>query len=172
MSQGDQYTIRPALAWSFSTIATLSDRMYGSITDSCRSLLIASGGGTAYVEVNLTWTQRSLSEVVQFMMFLPRRRAWMEAVNGFRCMIINCLALFWVWYQQIPNTPVSGVQLEHCLVCLWTCPSFLQHSILSILLYRLQTNKFSQSVVALGGRLWRARITCVQGLTLAALRAI
>ena len=91
----------------------------------------------------------------------------MGAVNGFRCMIIAFTFLGAVPADSCHT--ISGVQPGHCLVCLLTRQSYLQHS---ILLYRLHTNKFPQMVLTLEGRLRRARITWVQGLTLAALRAI
>ena len=42
----------------------------------------------------------------------------------------------------------------------------------SILLCRLHTDRFPQSVVIFGGRLWRERIAWVRGPTLAALREL
>ena len=67
----------------------------------------------------------------------------------------HCFTFFWVWYHRICRT-IPVVQLEHHLVSLLANPSFLRYS---ILLCRLHTNKFPHSVVILGDRLWRRRIT-------------
>ena len=83
------------------------------------------------------------------MMLLPRRRAWIGPENvDLRCMII-----VYIFLGVVPSNfcrTIPGVQLEHCLVSLLANPSFLRYS---ILLCRLHTDKFPQSVVILGGRL-------------------
>ena len=87
-----------------------------------------------------TCTPRSLSEVVHFMMLLPRRRAWIGPVNvDFRCMII---ALHFSGFGTIEFLlHHSWVQLEHCLVCMLENLSFLR---CSILLCRLHTDKWGR----------------------------
>ena len=110
------------------------------------------------VNVLSTCTARSLSEVVHFMMLLPRRRAWIGRVN-----VDHCFTFFWVWYHRI-----SEFSLNIVFLGLLANPFFLRYS---ILLCRLHTDKFPQSVVIWGDPLWRVRITWVRGPTLAALRA-
>ena len=63
------------------------------------------------------------------------------------------LLLLYIFLGVVPSNfcrTIPGVQLEHCLVSLLANPSFLRYS---ILLCRLHTDKFPQSVVILGGRL-------------------
>ena len=49
------------------------------------------------------YTPRRLSEVVHFMMLLPKLRAWIRPVNvDFRWMTI---ALHFLWYRQISVAP-------------------------------------------------------------------
>ena len=79
-------------------------------------------------------------------------------------------SLLYIFLGVVPSNfcrTIPGVQLEHCLESLFANPSYLRYS---ILLCRLHTDRFPQSLVILGGRLWRARIAWVRGSILAALR--
>ena len=79
-------------------------------------------------------------------MLLPRRRAWIGQVNVDLCCMV--IAIHFSGCGTIETIP--GDQLEHCLESLLANSSFLRYS---ILLCRLHTDKFPQSVVILGGRL-------------------
>ena len=99
-----------------------------------------------------TCLPRSLSAVVYFMMLLPRRRAWIGPVN----VDLRCMIMLYIFLGVVPSNfcrTIPGVQREHCLVSLSANPSFLRYS---IFLCFLPIDKFPQSVVIWGGRLWKS----------------
>ena len=68
-------------------------------------------------------------------------------------LICAARSLLYIFLGVVPSNfcrTIPGVQLEHCLVSVLANLSFLRYS---LLLCRLHTNKFPQSVVILGGRL-------------------
>ena len=149
----------------------------------CRNLLITSEGGIACVGVDLTWMRRTSLHLKHD---LTRSTCYQLALRGvflrlstlWCCWIgpvnvdLRCMIIVYIFLGVVPSNfcrTIPGVQLKHCLLSLLANPSFLRYS---ILLCRLHTDKFPQSVVILGGRLWRGRITWVRGPTLAALREL
>ena len=96
-----------------------------------------------------TYTPRSLSEVVHFMMLLPKRRAWIRPVNvGCRWIIIAL---------HFSGCGTIKFLSHHFWISARTLSSmFVSKSIVSAIQYivgRLHTDKFPQSVVILRGSL-------------------
>ena len=96
-----------------------------------------------------TYTPRSLSKVVHFMMLLPKRRAWIRPVNVDCRWIIIALHFFWVCNIKFVSHYFWS-SARTLLVWLLANPSFMRYS---ILLCRLHTDECPQSVVILRGRL-------------------